>query len=253
MNLETLLQNLQIQNLNQMQESTLQASEKHNNLVLLSPTGSGKTLAFLFSILNKFKTDYTGIQALILVPARELALQIEQVFKKMGTDNKVTICYGGHDKKLEANSLSQAPSVIIGTPGRIAYHIRNNNFDPSSIPSLVLDEFDKALELGFQEDMSYIISSMKSLENRMLTSATAMDNIPAFAGLKDEKIISFLKTNQIKPDLQYRKVMTTAEEKLESLFRLVCKIGNKRTLIFCNHRDAVDRISELLKQKVIEI
>jgi len=79
-----------------------------------------------------------------------------------------------------------------------------------------------------------------------------MDEIPNFAGLKNEKLISFLKTKEVKPSIQFRKVNSTAEEKLDTLFKLICKIGNQRTLIFCNHRDAVDRISELLRQKGIE-
>lgn len=235
--------------MNQMQKSTYTTTEKGNDVILLSPTGSGKTLAFLLPLLRDFEANAEGIQALVLVPARELALQIEQVFKSMGTDFKVSVCYGGHDKKIEVNNLTQAPALLIGTPGRISYHLKNENFDPSTIKTLVLDEFDKSLELGFQEDMEYIIASMECLSQRILTSATAMDQIPAFTGLKNEKIINFLKVHESKPNVQLRKVMTTSEEKLDTLFRLICKIGNKRTLIFCNHRDAVDRISELLREK----
>ena len=238
--------------MNQMQKSTYTTTEKGNDVILLSPTGSGKTLAFLLPLLRDFEANAEGIQALVLVPARELALQIEQVFKSMGTDFKVSVCYGGHDKKIEVNNLTQAPALLIGTPGRISYHLKNENFDPSTIKTLVLDEFDKSLELGFQEDMEYIIASMECLSQRILTSATAMDQIPAFTGLKNEKIINFLKVDESKPNVQLRKVMTTSEEKLDTLFRLICKIGNKRTLIFCNHRDAVDRISELLREKGID-
>ena len=235
-----------------MQKSTFQSSENEQDIILLSPTGSGKTLAFLFPVLRNLQKDISGIQAIILVPARELALQIEQVFKNMGTDFKVTICYGGHDKKIEINNLTQAPAVLIGTPGRIAYHLKNNNFEPKTIKTLVLDEFDKALELGFEEDMNFIISSLKNISQRFLTSATAMDNIPKFVGLDNEKIINFLKLSEVKPNIQLKKVITIPEEKLETLFKLICKIGNKRTLIFCNHRDAVDRISELLREKGID-
>lgn len=234
-----------------MQQSTYKTSENNTDIVLLSPTGSGKTLAFLFPVLRNLKSDIKGIQALVLVPARELALQIEQVFKAMGTDFKVSVAYGGHDKKIEINNLTEAPAVLIGTPGRIAYHLKNENFDPSTIQTLVLDEFDKALELGFQEDMDFIISSLSHLKQRILTSATAMDEIPKFTGLENEKIINFLKLGDKKPDIQLKKVMTIPEEKLDTLFSLICKIGNKRTLIFCNHRDAVDRISELLREKGI--
>ena len=252
MELQPIYEKLQIQEMNQMQKSTFQASENEQDIILLSPTGSGKTLAFLFPVLRNLQKDISGIQAIILVPARELALQIEQVFKNMGTDFKVTICYGGHDKKIEINNLTQAPAVLIGTPGRIAYHLKNNNFEPKTIKTLVLDEFDKALELGFEEDMNFIINSLKNVSQRFLTSATAMDNIPKFVGLNNEKIINFLKLGEAKPNIQLKKVMTIPEEKLETLFKLICKIGNKRTLIFCNHRDAVDRISELLREKGID-
>ena len=252
MELQPIYEKLQIQEMNQMQKSTFQASENEQDIILLSPTGSGKTLAFLFPVLRNLQKDISGIQAIILVPARELALQIEQVFKNMGTDFKVTICYGGHDKKIEINNLTQAPAVLIGTPGRIAYHLKNNNFEPKTIKTLVLDEFDKALELGFEEDMNFIINSLKNISQRFLTSATAMDNIPKFVGLDNEKTINFLKLGEAKPNIHLKKVMTIPEEKLETLFKLICKIGNKRTLIFCNHRDAVDRISELLREKGID-
>ncbi len=166
MELQPIYEKLQIQEMNQMQKSTFQASENEQDIILLSPTGSGKTLAFLFPVLRNLQKDISGIQAIILVPARELALQIEQVFKNMGTDFKVTICYGGHDKKIEINNLTQAPAVLIGTPGRIAYHLKNNNFEPKTIKTLVLDEFDKALELGFEEDMNFIINSLKNISEK---------------------------------------------------------------------------------------
>lgn len=251
MELQTIYQNLQIQDMNQMQKSAYRTSENQKDLILLSPTGSGKTLAFLFPILRNLKENISGIQAVILIPSRELALQIQQVFKDMGTDFKVTVCYGGHDKKIEVNNLIEAPALLIGTPGRIAYHLKNENFDPTTIKTLVLDEFDKSLEFGFHEDMSFIINEMPNLSQRILTSATEMAEIPKFTGLKQPQTVDFLKVLESKPDLQFRKVMTTSEEKLDTLFQLLCKIGNKRTLIFCNHRDAVDRISELLKEKGI--
>lgn len=251
MELQSIYQNLHIQDMNQMQKSAYKATEDEKDLILLSPTGSGKTLAFLFPVLRNLKPNVSGIQAIVLVPSRELALQIEQVFKSMGTDYKVSVCYGGHDKKIEVNNLRESPALLIGTPGRIAYHLNNDNFDATTIKTLVLDEFDKSLEFGFHEDMSLIISEMPLLSQRILTSATAMDDIPTFTGVKNEQKVDFLKVLESKPELQYKKVITTSEEKLDTLFQLLCKIGNKRTLIFCNHRDAVDRISELLKEKGI--
>lgn len=246
MMLQPVLDNLKITALNQMQQTALEATKKGADLVVLAPTGSGKTLAFLLPVLHRLAKDKKGVQCLILVPSRELALQIEQVFKQMGTGFKVNCCYGGHPIKTERNNLEQAPAVLIGTPGRIAYHLRHQNFDESTITTLVLDEFDKALEFGFTEDMSYIIGQLLSLTQRILTSATAMAEIPDFTGLKQAITIDFLKDVQIVPDLLLKKVLTTAEDKLATLFQLICKIGSSTTLIFCNHRETVDRISDLL-------
>lgn len=243
---DKILENLNIPSLNDMQHAAIAAAEKGRDVVLLAPTGSGKTLAFLLPVLKNINPDIPGVQALVLVPSRELALQIEQVFRQMGTGLKVNCCYGGHPVKTERNNFAQAPAVLIGTPGRIAYHLRQENFDESTITSLVLDEFDKALEFGFQEDMSYIINKLLSLKQRLLTSATQMDSIPEFTGVQDPIEIDFLKDTKVAPDLKLKKVLTTAEDKLETLFKLICKIGSKTTLIFCNHRETVDRISDLL-------
>ena len=242
---ENVLKNLKIVALNDMQHEAIQAAENHDT-ILLSPTGSGKTLAFLLPVLSRLDVNSTGIQAIILVPSRELALQIEQVFKIMGTGFKVNCCYGGHPVKTEKNNLVEPPAVLIGTPGRIAYHVRNENFNPAPIHTLVLDEFDKALEFGFEVDMAFIISKLENLKRRILTSATKMLEIPAFAGIKKPMEVNFLKDSNIIPDLKIKQVVSEAADKLETLFSLICKIGNRATLVFCNHRDAVDRISALL-------
>lgn len=239
------LTNLKIAALNEMQRVAINAAA-NKDTVILSPTGSGKTIGFLIPVLNRLDPAIQGAQALILVPSRELAMQIEQVFKAMGTGFKVNCFYGGHPVKTEKNNLSQPPSLMIGTPGRLAYHIRHENFNPDKIHTLVLDEFDKALEFGFEEDMSFIISRLKNVNRRILTSATKMAGIPGFTGLKDPVEVNFLKDNNSLPDLKIKSVISDAADKLETLFSLICKIGNRSTLVFCNHRDAVDRISALL-------
>lgn len=247
--LEKVLGNLKIDLLNEMQQAAIAAAGKGKDIVLLAPTGSGKTLAFLLPLLKNLRSDVKGVQAMVMVPSRELALQIEQVFKLMGTGFKVSCCYGGHPVKIERNNFVEPPAVLIGTPGRIAYHLRKENFDESIVTTLVLDEFDKALEFGFQEDMAYIISSLRSLKQRILTSATAMELIPEFTGLQQPAEVNFLKDVKVAPDLRLKKIITTAEDKLDTLFTLICKIGADTSLIFCNHRETVDRISDLLIDK----
>lgn len=243
--IEKVLKNLKIASLNEMQRVAISAASSKDTIIL-SPTGSGKTIAFLIPVLSRLDQSKPGIQAMILVPSRELALQIEQVFKAMGSGFKVNCFYGGHPVRTERNNLIEAPSVLIGTPGRIAYHIRHENFNPDDIHTIVLDEFDKALEFGFEDDMTFIISRIKNVGRRILTSATKMPEIPSFTGLGKSAEVNFLSDSNSLPDLVIKSVVSEAADKLEALFSLICKIGNRSTLVFCNHREAVDRISALL-------
>jgi superfamily II DNA/RNA helicase len=239
------LENLKITALNEMQNAAINADAK-SDLILLSPTGSGKTLGFLLPVLKSLHADVNLVQVLFLVPSRELALQIEQVFRTIASGFKVNCCYGGHSTKIEKNNLSQPPAVLIGTPGRIAYHLRQENFSTEAIHTLVLDEFDKSLEFGFQTDMTIIIRQLEHLGRRILTSATRMNEIPDFTGVNNPVQLDYLRNKSNTPDIKLKAVMSEAADRLDTLFSLICKIGNKATLVFCNHREAVDRISDLL-------
>ncbi|MDB4927131.1 DEAD/DEAH box helicase [Mucilaginibacter sp.] len=239
------LENLKITALNEMQNAALSADPK-SDLILLSPTGSGKTLGFLLPLLKSLHADINMVQVLILVPSRELALQIEQVFKAISSGFKVNCCYGGHSTKIEKNNLSQPPVVLIGTPGRIAHHLRHGSFSTEAIHTLILDEFDKSLEFGFQTDMTVIIRQLEHLSKRVLTSATRMKEIPDFTGVINPIELDFLNNKTNAPDIKLKAVISEAADKLDTLFSLICKIGNKSTLVFCNHREAVERISDLL-------
>lgn len=248
--LTKLLTPLGIEALNDMQTAALDAAGQHNDIILLSDTGSGKTLAFLLPLLAMMDEKAAGTQALVIVPSRELALQIEKVFKTMSTGYKITCCYGGHLRETEENNLLEAPALIVGTPGRLADHIRRGNIHMENIKTLVLDEFDKSLELGFQEEMSFIIGSIPALEKRILTSATAAAEIPGFVGLRDAVTLDFLSGE--KPErLALQVVHSPEKDKIETLVRLICRIGDRSTFVFCNHRESVDRVSELLKEKGI--
>ena len=248
--IEKILSHLKIEALNEMQHAALKASEKQTDIILLSDTGSGKTLAFLLPVLQSLDASNVTTQALIIAPSRELALQIEQVFKSMGTGFKVTCCYGGHLRETEENNLLQAPSLIIGTPGRLADHIRRGNIHTDGIKTLVLDEFDKSLELGFQDEMSFIIASLKFLEKRILTSATDAVDIPLFIGLNEPTRLNYL-TGETSPALTIQTVKSEDKDKSNTLFKLICFLGNRSTVVFCNHRESVDRTSNILKEKGI--
>jgi len=245
-----ILENLKIDALNEMQHASLEAAQKDNDFILLSDTGSGKTLAFLLPIINLLDENNITTQALIIVPSRELALQIEQVFKSMGTGFKVTCCYGGHLRETEENNLLQAPALIIGTPGRLADHIRRNNIKTDGIETLVLDEFDKSLELGFEEEMSFIIGSLKNIKKKILTSATENAENPSFIILNEPIKLNFL-SGETSPALAIQTVFSDEKDKSNTLFKLICFLGSRSAIVFCNHRESVERTSNILKEKGI--
>lgn len=242
-----------IEALNPMQLATIKAVQQTNDVMLISPTGSGKTLAFLIPLIELLKPQ-PGIQVIIIVPTRELAIQIEQVFKQMATGYKINCCYGGHSVRIEKNNLSQPPAVLVGTPGRIAYHIEHGNVDVKPAHTLILDEFDKSLQAGFEFDMSYIIRQSKGLNKRVLTSATPIAEVPEFVGISKPNALDF--TSQHKSEKQSLLEIKTVHipediDKLEGLLLLIGKLGAQSKIVFCNHRDAVKRISlQLEKLKI---
>lgn len=236
-----------------MQKATSEAISQSNDVVLISPTGSGKTLAFLLPILQLMDLEKVGVQVLIIVPSRELALQIEKVFKQMSTPFKINCCYGGHSVRVEENNFQHPPAVLVGTPGRISHHLSHKNFLVDNIHTLILDEFDKSLELGFKEEMEFIIQQCKRLKKRILTSATALEDVPDFVGLKNSVELNFTTEHKdLKSALVIKSVRAESEDKLQALMLLLGKIQAKSVIVFCNHRDAVNRISEQLKSYKVD-
>jgi superfamily II DNA/RNA helicase len=246
-----ILSRLGIEQLNEMQLAAHKAMAEDKNVLLLSPTGSGKTLAFLLPVLQLLQPDRKTVQCLILTPSRELALQIEQVWKKMSTGYKVNVCYGGHSKLVEMQNLSTPPALLIGTPGRIMDHIQRKSFDFNDVEILVLDEFDKSLDLGFHEQMSFIIRCLGKLQKRVLVSATSSIEIPKFAGANHPTTLNFLPEDEVKEGLTLKLIISEDKDKIDTLFNLICSLDSEAALIFCNHRVAVERTCELLKERGI--
>lgn len=248
---KSILSNLAIDSLNEMQIAALDTIVKNPNILLLSPTGSGKTLAFLLPVLHLLDEGITKVQCLIVVPSRELALQIEQVWKKMGTKFKVNVCYGGHSIDTELKNLSNPPALLIGTPGRLTDHLDRKSFDTDFIQTLVLDEFDKSLQLGFQDEMETIIGRLPHLQKRVLLSATSDVEIPSFVKMEAPVILNYIEEEK-NESLSVKLVLSPEKDKIETLFNLICSLDSEPALIFCNHREVTERISDLLIQKGIQ-
>ena len=253
MKTEQILENLKIKSLNPMQLAAIEAISENPKLILLSDTGSGKTLGFLVPLLQSLDSHHLNrTQALIMVPSRELALQIESVLKQIQPGCKITACYGGHKREIEENNLIEAPAIIIATAGRMADHLRRGNIKPEHISFLVMDEFDKMLELGFIEEMEFIIKNLTGVNKTMLTSATQAIDVPEFVNMSDALTLNFL-SNEPKNAiiLSIKHINTPENDKIDTLFGLICAVKDTSSIVFCNHRDAVERTYNLLTDKGI--
>jgi superfamily II DNA/RNA helicase len=239
-----ILQKLNITALNPMQMEALETIPKTVNTILLSPTGTGKTLAFALPLIHSLDPDIENIQALIIVPTRELAIQIEQVIRSMGSGFKVNAVYGGRAMAKDKIELKHVPAILIGTPGRINDHFANERFTKKDIKTLVLDEFDKSLEIGFEDEMREILSDLTALHKRILTSATQGLNIPEFVGLQNPKTINYLDTEVSK--LAIKIIFSPDKNKLNTLLELLKYLGNQQGIIFCNLKDSIQTVSDFL-------
>ncbi len=246
---QDILNKFNIQELNPMQEEAISVIGITANTIILSPTGTGKTLAFLLPLIKLLDAECKEIQALILVPSRELAIQIEQVIRNMGSGYKVNAVYGGRAMSKDKIELKHEPAILIGTPGRIADHFSNNRFSKDSIKTLILDEFDKSLEVGFEYDMTGIINDLPNIEKRILTSATQGVEIPDFVKMSNPTTLNYLSHRTAKLTIQT--VISPSKNKLNTLLHLLNHIGNQPGIIFCNLKNSIQGVSDFLERKNI--
>ena len=241
-----ILDKLQIGKLTPMQEEAHEAISSGADVVLLSPTGSGKTLAYLLPIIEKLNRNSAEVQVLILVPSRELAMQIEQVTREMGTGFKANAVYGGRAGSQDKLDLQHRPAILIGTPGRVADIIRKGRFSPLTVTTLVLDEFDKSLEVGFEVEMEEILSSLPKVKQRILTSATQSVRIPDFVGMRKPLYVDYQKEGVEQLDVKI--IVSPLKDKLQTLVKALCHLGDKPGILFCNYKESIQRVSDYLTE-----
>lgn len=249
--LDRILNKLGIE-LNAMQEATLHAILHSNkDVVVLSPTGSGKTLAYLLPIVQLVDANDDEPQVLVVTPGRELALQSADVLKSMGSGLRTMACYGGRATMDEHRVLNKVrPQVIFGTPGRLNDHLDKGNFSADHIKYLVIDEFDKCLEMGFQDEMSRLIESLPNLQRHFLLSATEAEEIPQFVHIGRVETIDYrMDEEQVPERVHIYKVESPQKDKLETLAQLLLSLGDESSIVFLNYRDSVERTNEFLRSR----
>lgn len=247
-NQKEILRKLGIKQLNAMQEEARLAIHAANEVMILSPTGTGKTLAFLLPIVSELKPEIKEVQALIVTPTRELAIQIEQVIRNMGSGFKANAVYGGRMMTKDKMELKTPPAILVGTPGRVLDHLERRTVAANQVHTLVLDEFDKSLEIGFLEEMEKILNLINP-EKKVLTSATNGVDIPTFVEFKNPLIISFLE--EWSTDLTIKAIVSPEKDKLVTLGKALRHLGNVPGVIFLNFKDSIKRVSDYLTEEGI--
>ncbi len=242
---------------NEMQIKMMASASEPRDIVLLSPTGSGKTLAFTLPVMKLMRPSTGRVQCVVIAPSRELVVQIAGVMREVSPGLRVVALYGGHNVEDEVNSLKVVPDIVVATPGRLLDHAVRRNIDLLPVRIVVLDEFDKSLELGFDEEMEKLMKRMKNVSRFILTSATNADVMPEFLNLNNPLTLDFLSGNEnLKTRMRVHRVKSDSKDKLEALLSLLkCITAEgplKKTIIFVNHRESAERVVEFLKKKGVD-
>ena len=244
--LKTARERLKIEALNAMQQAVWQS--RADRLIVLSPTGSGKTVAFAGAMLQRLSDGPHQLPAaLILAPSRELVIQIGEVLRSLSVGMKVATFYGRHSMADEVNTLTGCPDIIVATPGRLLDHLSRKSVDLSALEVVIIDEYDKALELGFYDEMNRICRRVpRSLRRVVLTSATPIDQMPDFLDMSQAHTIDF--SNSAKPTarLDVARVLSFQRDKLPILRALLASLGQGRSMVFVNHRESAERVYQFL-------
>ena len=247
-----MLERLNILELNDMQQAACKnVLGTPDDVVILSPTGSGKTLAYLLPTAHLVDETAEQVQVIVVVPGRELALQSSNVLKSMACGVRAVSCYGGRPAMDEHKTLRQVkPQVVFGTPGRLNDHLQKGNISPYGVRMLVIDEFDKCLEMGFHDEMARLVKRLPGLQRRLLLSATDADEIPHFINLDSARRLDFLKSDeQVPARVTIHEVRSPMNDKLEELAKLLRSFGSMSSIVFLNYRDGVERTADYLRRQ----
>lgn len=231
----------------QSELAALPASARES-VTLIAPTGSGKTLAFALAMLQRIKGGTNTIEGAVIAPSRELVLQINKVLNALAPGLRIVPLYGGHNMAEEKRSLeAKTPDVVVATPGRLLDHLQRRNLELRGVRTLVLDEYDKSLELGFADEMSRLVKAMRGIRLLILTSATRLTEWPDYLDSTNVRELDF-SAEAIKPELKHFNVRSEEADKLPALKQLLLRLPHERTMVFVNHRESAERVYEYLRK-----
>ena len=227
------------------------------DVIAKAPTGTGKTFAFGIPMVEHIDPAWEEVQALVLAPTRELAVQIQEELRDLCEfkEGVRTVClYGGAPIDKQINTLKKKPQIVVATPGRLMDHMKRRTVRLDKVETVVLDEADRMLDMGFVRDVTRILDQLKHRRNMGMFSATISREVMDISWVyqRDPIEITVRPVEESKPDItQYRIDLDGREQKLDTLAALITHGEYERAIAFCNTKNMTDRLSGLLKMRGI--
>ena len=227
------------------------------DVIAKAPTGTGKTFAFGIPMVEHIDPACEDVQALVLAPTRELAVQIQEELRDLCEfkEGVRTVClYGGAPIDKQINTLKKKPQIVVATPGRLMDHMKRRTVRLDKVLTVVLDEADRMLDMGFVRDVTRILDQLKHRKNMGMFSATISREVMDISWVyqRDPVEITVRPVEESKPDItQYRIDLDGREQKVDTLAALITHGGYERAIAFCNTKNMTDRLAGLLKMRGI--
>ena len=223
------------------------------DVIAKAPTGTGKTFAFGIPMIEHIDAESTEVQGLILAPTRELAIQIGDELRGLLTfyqGIRVAVLYGGAGIGSQIQQLQKKPQLVVATPGRLMDHYNRKTIRLDKVQTIVLDEADRMLDMGFFKDVTRIIDKVKNRKNLGLFSATISQEVMTVSWMyqRDEVEITVEPKQEDRPDIDQDSLSCTPLEKAETVLRLIRSQGYERVMIFCNTKHMCQRLSDELQR-----
>ena len=227
------------------------------DVIAKAPTGTGKTFAFGIPMVEHVDPASTDVQGLVLAPTRELAVQIQEELRDLCEfkEGVRTVClYGGAPIEKQIATLKKCPQIVVATPGRLMDHMKRRTVRLDAVQTVVLDEADRMLDMGFVRDVTRILDQIKHRRNLGMFSATISREVMDISWVyqRDPVEITVRPVEDSKPDIQqYRIDLDSREKKLDTIAALITHGGYERAIAFCNTKNMTDRLAGLLKMRGI--
>lgn len=227
------------------------------DVIAKAPTGTGKTMAFGIPIIEKIDAASEAVQAVILAPTRELAMQITDELRDIAVyhEGVRAVClYGGQPIGKQINALKRRPQIVVATPGRLSDHIKRRTVDVSKVRTVILDEADRMLDMGFIHDVTRLLDKMKSRENLGMFSATISREVMDISWVyqRDPEEVTVRPTEENKPDILQYRIEVPSDGKVDAIARIIDHEEYDRVICFCNTKGSTERLNKFLQMRGID-